>query len=81
MHQEGQSIDLAALVLPEDTRVHFRAMSKSVGVFEPYLEVGAEVFILGFPWDLGRQEPSYLEAWINRDRAILRRLCPTVLFG
>jgi hypothetical protein len=49
MHQEGQSIDLAALALPEDTRVHFRAMSKSIGVFEPYLEVGAEVFILGFP--------------------------------
>jgi hypothetical protein len=49
MHQEGQSIDLAALALPEDARVHFRAMSKSIGVFEPYLEVGAEVFILGFP--------------------------------
>lgn len=49
MHQDGQAIDIAALRLEEDARRHIVPINDAVGVYDPVLEVGSELYIVGFP--------------------------------
>jgi hypothetical protein len=52
MHQDGQAVDLAAFPLQDDSTRHATFMNECVAVSEPYLEVGTDVFILGYPQGL-----------------------------
>ena len=49
MHQDGQAIDIAAIRLVDDERRHIIPINDAVGVYNPVLEVGSEIYILGFP--------------------------------
>jgi hypothetical protein len=49
MHQDGQAIDIAAFRLGDDERRYIVPMNDAVGVYDPVLEVGSELYILGFP--------------------------------
>jgi Trypsin-like peptidase domain len=52
MHPAGQSIDIAALRLDDDKRRYIVPINDAVDVFNPVLEVGNELYILGFPLGL-----------------------------
>jgi hypothetical protein len=49
MHQDGQRIDIAALRLSDDVRRYIVPINDAVDVDNPVLEVGSELYILGFP--------------------------------
>lgn len=49
MHESGQVIDVAAVALPNDERRYVIPMVDVVEEFNPQLEIGEELFILGFP--------------------------------
>ena len=49
MHETGQAIDIAAVALPDDDRRYIIPMAEAVQELNPQLEIGDELFILGFP--------------------------------
>jgi hypothetical protein len=52
MHQDGQAIDIAALRLNDDERRWIVPINEAVGVYDPVLEIGSEVYVPGFPLGL-----------------------------
>jgi len=49
MHDSGQAVDIAAIKLLNDPKIYIAAVNECIDVFDPVLQVGNELSILGFP--------------------------------